>query len=285
LSISKLAWKALEHLGVAGHYAANTIESYEKSYDQFRLWLHARGLSDDVREFTGDNVFKFAEWLTMTGHKASTVLVRLSALSTIAQTLMNLKDDRGRPYLENNPVRTFKWPTADDTQTKFLLPDELAAFLAVKRPLRESVARDILVDTAMRCSELCRAKVGDVTTIDGKTALTATDKSREREALRRQIALSTPVAMALYEYLLSRGIDSPQEPNSRDEPLLLNAEGRPWGRTGLSSLMARIGKEAGITRMRVSARKLHHTANVVSLLARRPSDSKLDRWTRSQLLG
>ena len=81
-----------------------------------------------------------------------------------------------------------------------------------------------------------------------------------------------------------RGIQNPQDPKRRDEPLVLSTDGHRWRRTGLSGLMARIGLEAGIVRFRVSAHKLRHTANVVSRFARYKDGTPLDRWTRSQLL-
>src|SRR5437016_588999 len=153
MSLSKMVAEALQYLGNVRNYAPTTVESYEISFDQFRHFLYSKGLPDDVRQFTGDNVFRFAESLAQKKQKASTVVIRLSALSTIANTLIKLKDARGKPYLTQNPTRTFEWPTVDVPETKFLLPDELAAFLAVERPLRESIARDLLVDTGLRCSE------------------------------------------------------------------------------------------------------------------------------------
>jgi integrase len=276
--------EALQYLGTVRNYAPATIDSYTGTYDQFRHWLHAHDLPDDIDQFTGDNLFRFTESLAQKGQKASTIVIRLHALSTIANTLMKLKDDRGKPYLETNPTRTFEWPTVDTPETKFLLPEELAAFLAVPRPVGESIARDLLIDTALRVSELCRVKVGDLITVEGRTALAVTVKGRGRRVQRRHVPLSKPVATALFEYLVSREIHAPQHPDSRDQPLLVNSEGRAWIRTSLSSLMVRIGRQAGVTRFRVSAHKLRHTANVVSRMARLADGSKLDRWTRSQLL-
>jgi integrase len=57
-----------------------------------------------------------------------------------------------------------------------------------------------------------------------------------------------------------------------------NVKPRRWDRKPLSNMMARIGKRAGITRIRVSAHKLRHTANVV---ARR---GNVDPYMRSVLL-
>jgi site-specific recombinase XerD len=284
MSLSKMVAEALQYLGSVRNYAPMTLESYEISFGQFRHFLYAKGLPDDVRQFTGDNVFRFAESLAGKKQKASTIVIRLSALSTLAQTLMKLKDARGKAYLLQNPTKTFEWPTIDQPETKFLLPDELTAFLSVARPLRESIARDVLVDTGMRCSELCRANVGDVLVVGGRTALALTVKGRGRRVRKEHIPLSEPVATALFEYLVERGVSNPQDARHRVEPLLLCGPGRRWTRTGLSGLMARIGEAAGISRMRVSAHKLRHTAAIVQRFARRSDGSTLDRWTRSKLL-
>jgi site-specific recombinase XerD len=276
--------EALRYLGTVRNYAPATLDSDQASFDQFHQFLSAHRLPDDVRQFTGDNVQRFIASLAAKKQKASTIVVRLTALSSIAKTMMKLNDPRGRPYIAQDPTRTFEWPRPDAAETKFLLPAELAAFLQLPRPRRESIARDLLVDTGLRCSELCRANVGDVITISGQTSLAVTVKGRGRKVRKRHVPVSSGVASALYDYLLEREIQNPQDPKRRDEPLLLSTDGHRWRRTGLSGLMARIGLEAGIVRFRVSAHKLRHTANVVSRFARLEDGSPLDRWTRSQLL-
>src|SRR5436309_3307934 len=223
-SLSKMVAEALQYLGNVRNYAPTTLENYEFSFDQFRRFLFARGLPDDVRQFTGDNVFRFAEALAARKHKASTIVIRLSGLSTIAQTLMKLKNAEDKAYLLQNPTRTFEWPTVDQAETKFLLPEELAAFLGVACPLRESIARDLMVDTGLRCSELCRANVGDVITVLGRTVVAVTVKGRGRRSRKRHIPVSAPVAAALFEYLLARGVANPQEARCRDEPLLVGGD-------------------------------------------------------------
>jgi len=283
-SLSRIVREALRYLGSVRNYAPTTLDGYETSFEQFRSFLLARQLPDDIHHFTGDTVRRFAEDLAERGSKASTIVIRLTALSSIANTLMKLNDGRGRPYLAQNPTKAFEWPTVDRPETKFLLPDELGAFLRVSRPVRESIARDLLVDTGLRVSELCRANVGSVITVDGKTALALTVKGRGRRERKRHVPISAAVASTLSDYLAAREILNPQDPKRRDEPLLLNREGLRWKRTSLSALMARIGREAGIDRLRVSAHKLRHTANVVTRFARREDGSSLDRWTRSRLL-
>jgi site-specific recombinase XerD len=283
-ALSKLAREAIRYLLTVRNFAPATVDTCEAGFEAFRKFLTREGLPDDIGQFTGATVRRFAEDLAAHGYKPSTIVIRLTALSSIANTLMKLKDPRGRPLLTQNPARTFEWPTVDRAETKFLLPGELAAFLKVERPLRESVARDLFVDTALRCSELCRANIGSVITIAGKTSLALTVKGRGRRERKRHVPVSSAVTTGLFEYLVGRDVSDPQDPNHRQKPLLLNSEGRRWQRTGLSSLMARIGKEAGISRLRVSAHKLRHTANVVARFARRDDGTALDRWTRSQLM-
>src|SRR6266849_1188801 len=282
--LSRLVTEAVRHLGTVRNYSPVTLDNYQTSFDQFHQFLYSHGRPDDVQQFTGDNVQRFAESLAAKKQKASTVVIRLNGLSTIANTLMKLKDARGRAYLTENPTRTFEWPTVDRTETQFLLPDELKAFLAVARPLRESIPRDLLVDTGLRVSELCRANVSDIITVDGHTSLALTVKGRGRRVRKRHVPVSADVASVLFEYLTERGIPNPQDARHREAPLVLSSEGCRWKRTGLSALTWRTSRDADIDRFRVSAHKLRHTANVVARLARRDDGTTLDRWTRSRLL-
>jgi len=55
--------EALRYLGTVRNYAPATLDSDQDSFDQFHEFLSARGLPDDVQQFTGDNVHRFAESL------------------------------------------------------------------------------------------------------------------------------------------------------------------------------------------------------------------------------
>ena len=123
--LSRLVTEAVRYLGTVRNYSPMTLENYQISFDQFLQFLSAHGRPDEVQQFTGDNVQRFAESLAAKKHKTSTVVIRVRGLSAIAKTLMTLKDDRGRTYLTENPTCTFEWPTVDRPETPFLLPDEL----------------------------------------------------------------------------------------------------------------------------------------------------------------
>jgi site-specific recombinase XerD len=285
LKLSEMGRKALDYLLYNANYAEKSVTKYQESFNQFLAYLRLSEFNDDVRSFTGDNVLTFAQYLQKHGAKASTVCIRLSGLSTIAKTLMMLKDTRGRPFMTTNPTKTFPWPTIDQAETFFLLPDQLEAFLAVKRTLRESLARDLFIDTGARVGELCRVDVAGVIVVAGETSLAVTVKGRGRKVRKHTFPVSKEAAPAIFEYLMSRKISNPQDPkqntypSGEPVPLLLNSRGERWKESALSALMGRIGKDAGIANFRVSSHKLRHTWNVIR------EHEGMDPWVRSKLLG
>ncbi len=125
-----------------------------------------------------------------------------------------------------------------------------------------------MISPMLRVSELANANVGDLEETEGKFFL----RVRVKGGAERRVPVSPAVGEKVRDYLLGRGMPKPQE------PLLLNKNGVRWTRTALTNLVARIAKQAGVTRFTVSAHKLRHTANVV---ARRTG---LDVYTRSALL-
>lgn len=130
----------------------------------------------------------------------------------------------GQRKVRLNPTNGFEWPSWTTTETHYLSTrTSSAAFLAVKRPLNEHVAREL--------------------------------------------------AGILHDYLLARGMPGPLE------PLLVDRHGTRWGRSGLTQLMQRIGKAAGIERIVTSAHRLRHTANVLARYA------GIDPFSRSRLMG
>src|SRR2546428_4261691 len=90
--LSRTVREALHYLAQVRNYAPATIESYQASADLYGDFLHTEGSPDEIRYFTGDTVRQFAEALAARGQKPSTIVIRLSALSTIANTLIKLKD-------------------------------------------------------------------------------------------------------------------------------------------------------------------------------------------------
>jgi site-specific recombinase XerD len=254
-----LQWRAAK-LGAS----PASVEQYRRAYRTFTAYLRSAGLPDAPKSFTREAL---AGWeAAERGHGVGprTLASRLGMFTSLGDFLLEQRDGRGRPLLTENPARGYRRPKYRKAASHFLYAAELRAFLEVERPERESLARDVLLDTMLRVSELCEANVGDfVEPEPGRHYLTVQVKGqRALGAQKRYVPVSPPVAKALESYLLARGVFDPVK--SANEPLLVNSRGKRWTRNAMTDLMARIGQQAGIGRFRVSAHKLRHTANVVA---------------------
>ena len=246
----------------------------QRGVDQFRTYLSRHGYSDDVRSFTTANCLGFTQDLAGRGVKPNTIVCKLSALSKLAQFGMRMPGRRGRQVLIENPTRGFEWPAWQAVETHYLHPDELGAFLAAERPLNEHVARAVLLEMGIRVSEACALNVGDISEMAGSVVLAVRMKGRKRSGAEpTRLPVSRELAGILRDYLLARGMPGPVE------PLLVDRRGTRWTRSGLTQLMQRIGKAAGITRLVTSAHRLRHTANVLARFA------GIDPFSRSRLMG
>lgn len=166
LQLSRLAADCCAYLAATGK-RPNTLAQYEIAFRQFVTHVTGLGLTDDARHFTEAHVMSFMVVMHQANATANTIRARLSALTTLAKYGAKIKDGRGRPVMPLNPLAGIDRPRRRRPPEKFLLPDELRAFLTVPRPLRVSIIRDVLLDTGLRASELCAANVGDLITIGG----------------------------------------------------------------------------------------------------------------------
>lgn len=255
-----------------------TLEEYERIYGQYVEYLHSyAGLTDDVRHFTAESCQGWVRALRERGFKLSTIRQKLSALSALAKTGLRTKGPRHEPVLRENPLAQFTWPKRQRPKQEFLFPDELRAFLAVvPRWPAEGIARDLLVDTGLRVSELCRANVDDFIPIGDGYVLYVTVKGEGRQDERVPCPISTPVGIAVTEYLRSRPI--PLTRRNESAPLLANTIGERYRRLALGDVVRRLGRQAGIKRITVSPHKLRRTSNVLARFA------DVDSLTRSRLL-
>jgi len=271
--LSKGFQDALQFLGAVRGYSVATVENYERTGQQFLAFLRGRGLDDSVKSFTSDAVLDFCSDLGARGVHPNTILNKLFGLSTLARFLMKRKDSKGRALLGENPTRGFDRPSAIDTETKFLHPDELAAFMGVETTPGLALARELFVDTGIRVGEACGARVGDVQEIGGAVYLTLAVKGRRKPGQQpASIPLSGPCAELVKDSLLRRGMPR------AEEPLLVDRGGARFNRTQLGQAMVRLGVLAGITRLSTSPHKLRHTANVVA------RQSGVDALTRARML-
>jgi site-specific recombinase XerD len=271
--LSKGFQDALQYLGAVKGYSRATLSNYERTGQQFIAFLRAAQSMDAVSSFTSDAVMDWVTDLGARGAQANTVLNKLHGLSTLARFLMKRKNPRGGALLASNPTQGFDHPESVTTETKFLYPDELAAYLGAEAPPHVAICRDLFLDTGIRCAEACEADVGDVRELEGAVYLTLAVKGRRRQGEQpASIPLSADCAARLVAWLRARGELRP------DDPLLVDGQGRRWKGTQLSMTMVRLGVQAGIRRLSTSPHKLRHTANVIA------RQSGVDALTRAKML-
>lgn len=156
--------------------------------------------------------------------------------------------------LERNPFAKRKRPRERFEPKQVLSEDEIAEMLRVARRserarFRKAAILMLFLETGIRASELARLQLCDfdplmgLVRIDGKTG-----------------AGTVPVGKGTVKVMRSY---ISQERKGRDPHLFLYA-GKPLNQNSLSHLIARIAKEAGITRP-VSCHLLRHTAATLFL--------------------
>ncbi|MBZ5588652.1 MAG: tyrosine-type recombinase/integrase, partial [Acidobacteriia bacterium] len=140
-------------------------------------------------------------------------------------------------------------------------------------PAELVLPRLVLVDTGLRCGELCEANVGDLKDVAGAVYLTLRVKGRRQAGSQPvSVPLSATCAASVKAAIAARG---PLDPGA---PLFTDRHGRRFSRSQMTTAMIRLGQRAGITRVSTSPHKLRHTANVIARL------SGVDPLTRAAML-
>jgi site-specific recombinase XerD len=258
-------------------YSHETIAVYDRAYMQFFAYLKGEGANDDIRSFNDRLVYGFAEKLGGDGIHPNTIIKMLSALSTLAKYGMQRRDERtDKRLLSEDPTKSFRWPQAQQQETKWAYPEEIRALIDLEVPTYKAISRDVLIETGIRVGEACRLNVEHFREDGGRYYLSLIVKSRgnQRRLATRDVPLSKGLGDAIRNWLLLR-----TAPTSPDAPLLVNSEGERWKRAVLSNMVARLADAAGITRLRLSAHKLRHSKNV------RDRQAGIDAATRARLNG
>ena len=221
-----------------------TIESYDLAYTQFVAFLIGLGQQNSIESFTPEHIDAFIGHLTQAGRKASSVNNKLSALHSLGEYGKKSKDGRGKYYLAENPLDRVFRPKRQKPAEKYLYAAELRQLMAAPHP----VALELLVDTALRASEVCHANVEHLS-LDGDRVLLAVVVKGGRP---RTITLGSEMAQHLLDSLRVR------EARPTD-PLVVNEQGQRYTRTSLSEMVRRLALKAGITRIPVRAHVLRHS--------------------------
>lgn len=253
MQLSALASQHLKFFSARGA-SPKTCECYDLTYRQFVAFLMGRGQENDIRHFTPENVDAFATYLTEAGRKASSVNVKLAALHSLGEFGVKTKDARGKYQLAENPLDRVYRPKRQKPAEKYLYTTELRQLLAVECPAPVRVALELLVDTALRVSEVCHANVEHLS-LDGDRVLLAVVV---KGGGHRTITLGSEVAGRLMELLKFR------EARPTD-PLVVNEQGDRYTRTTLSEMVRRLALKVGITRIPVRAHVLRHSVATLAI--------------------
>jgi integrase/recombinase XerD len=247
MRISELSRKFLLWSSARGA-SPRTTESYEATYTRFVEFLHQRGEDDDLRHFTPEHVEAFIDTLVAGGLKPSSVTVKVSALSSLGTFGTRTKDAKGRYYLGENPVGRVYRPKRVRPAEKYLYAHEIKQLLAVQADAPSRLVLEILIDTALRASEVCRANVADLTEDGGRLRLAVVVKGGRP----RTLTLGKRVGALLLESLRLREAKP-------GDPLIVGPHGGRFGRTSLSEFVLRLAVRAGVTRIAVRAHVLRHS--------------------------
>jgi site-specific recombinase XerC len=148
-----------------------TAEAYSGTYQQFVAYVLAQHFDDDVRAFTPDIVEGFATMLQERGLKASTIATMLAALQSMGTYGVKTKAS-GRYILDANPLDRVYRPKRIRPAEKYLGKDELLTLLAVPCEPAERLVLELLVDTAIRATELATTTAGQVRADGERVVLT-----------------------------------------------------------------------------------------------------------------
>lgn len=223
-----------------------SVDQYDRTCSGFVEFVHSRRWADHVRSLSPRNVRDWVAAESARGVGPRTLASRLAHLRALGEHLVRAKAVR------SNPLAAIERPRFSRPVSKFLHPEELRAFLRAQAAPHEAIAREVMLDTMLRASEVCRANSGDLAGPDaqGRYTVRVTVKGG-REHL-------VPLSSHLAERLRGR---------PAHEPLVPGPDGGRWTRTALSQAMVRIGRRAGIGRFSVSAHKLRHTGATMALAA------------------
>jgi integrase len=279
MQLSRLAADVLTSLATRG-FSNHTVASYEYAYRQLVAFMAERGMTDDCRHLSPPDgtvlLLHWQDWMKAHGAGPNTIRARVTAITALVQIGALLRDGRGRPLIEGNPLFGLPRPGRKKPGVKALLPAELRAFCEV--PLgkqNQRVVRSVLLDTGLRVGELSDLNVGQVLEVaPGVTRLhNVRVKGHGGGRIIEWVPLSPAVADELRDWLLERGMPK------ADQPLFLDESGRQrYHRQAISSLVMRIGKKAGITRFEVTPHVIRHTLEGIRRRAR------IDGAVRSALL-
>lgn len=253
MTFSELAQARLTALATDGG-SEKTRRSYYEAYSLFVRYLGSKGLKNDAREFTPENVAGFKEWLAALPakrrgekYKGSSICNRLAALSSLGKWAMSVERP-AKDRLSENPVLRVTRPKRGKPPEKILYRDELTTLMGFPCAPNERLVLDAFFATALRVTEVAEARRAALHPGTDEMTMQVRLKGGRYKAIALGPEFSAKLAASLDE-----------RKAGPDSPVFVNQAGRAYTRTSLSEVVARIAKRAGITRIPVRPHVLRHT--------------------------
>jgi integrase/recombinase XerC len=261
MTLTEACRRCATHLDTYQKRSPATISNYSRTWAQFVAHLRGRGLADDPKHFTSENVMGFLEYLGAKPIEAtgSTLANKLHALSALAKYMVGVKDGRGRVLLKENPTKSVARPKESKPETTYLRDKELEKFIDQPCASQVALVRKVLLFTWLRRMEAVEANVGDFFEENGGYFIRVKVKGRRQKGAEpATIPVDRSCADMLTDSLIARNMPD------ADEPLLVNLKGKRWTVSQMTQAMIRLGKKAGITRTTASPHRLRHTGATVA---------------------
>ncbi|MBL4848253.1 MAG: site-specific integrase [Planctomycetes bacterium] len=243
------------YLAVERNLSRNTILSYR---DALKLLLRFLSESERIAPevltcsevLDPTRVRAFLRWLAEErACKASTRNQRLAALKSFARFVAT----RAPEHLERCPaIRELPRAREEEREVEYLDCDEVTLLVQAPDPSKPAGRRDralllLLHNTGARVQEVCDLNVESLR-LEELPSVTIRGKGRKV----RTCPLWTRTVTALRVLIASRG-----QPSGK-APLFLNRHGRRLTRSGVSYLLARAARKAGVSKPRHARRATPH---------------------------
>jgi site-specific recombinase XerD len=220
----------------------HTAVAYITDLTQFFTWLSENDITvDHESKITPTHISDFLSYLSGLGRSGVTRVRKLAAIREYLKYLVDVEK-----LLPSSPAEKIIRPKKERKQRVFLRVDEYMRLLgAAAANSRDYAILQLFLQTGIRVGELVGLTLTDID-LDGGTMLINGKGSKQRT-----IYLEKKATQALKSYLKDR-------PASADQHVFLNYQGTHLSVQGVSDIVEKYGRLAGITK-KFSCHSLRHT--------------------------
>jgi site-specific recombinase XerD len=256
----------------ARNRAPSTIKSYLVALDQFTGWLEAEDRSTIVTEIGRGDVEGYIAWVLARG-AAATARQRYASLKQAFKWLVEEDEIEVSPFAKVRPPHVPLDPPPVFTEAALgkLLATSAGRDFADRR---DCALLMLLIDTGLRLGEIAGLKLDDLD-LDLSVAIVLGKGRRPRS-----VPYGKEAAQAIDRYLRVRS----SHPDAGSDWLWLGKKGR-LGDTGISQVVLRRGREAGLGR--INPHRFRHTFAHTWLAAGGQEHDlmRLAGWSSPQMVG